>query len=113
MKMQDTLMVRVNSAWDSWHSAEVRLADLRDLHWLQPDHAPHRLLHGFISCTDIVSGDLAHTCDHRSLPHSLRVCVLKRHAIPEAYGELVRRVREDGGLQTTASRLRPRAFRRV
>jgi hypothetical protein len=66
------------------------LSDLRDLHWAQPGHAPRRLLHAFISCTDILSGDLAHTCDSRSLPHTLLVCVLKRHATPEAYRELVR-----------------------
>lgn len=91
MQAHDWLMIRVHSAWDSWHSAEVRLADLRDIHWSQPGHAPHRLLHAFVSCTALTSGDLAHTCDPGSAPHALLVCVLKRHAIPEAYSTLVQR----------------------
>jgi hypothetical protein len=91
MQNHDRAIVRVYSAWDSWHCAEVRLTDLRDLHWSQPGHAPHRLLHAFLSCTKILSGDLAHTCDRTSAPHALLVCVLKRHTVPEAYSELVRR----------------------
>jgi hypothetical protein len=94
MKTQDELLVRVHREWDSWRSAEVRLSDLRDVHWLQPGHAPHPIVHAFVSCTSIVGGELPHNCEHGSGPHSVRVCVLKRHAIPVVYAELVRRAEE-------------------
>jgi hypothetical protein len=41
-----------------------------------------------VRCTDIVSGDIPHDCDERTLPHRLLVCVLKRHALPTAYMDL-------------------------
>ena len=85
------LLVRVQERWDGWHSAEVRLGDVRDVHWLQPDHAPHPLVHAGISCADIVSGDIPHVCDPESAPHLLLVCILKKHALPSVYAELARR----------------------
>src|SRR5262249_36829408 len=75
---------------NGWQSAEVRLGDLRDVHWLQPDHAPHELVHAQVSCAAIVSGQIPHACDPGSAPHELRVCVLKKHVVPTAYSELVR-----------------------
>jgi hypothetical protein len=94
MKTHDDVLVRVHREWDGWRSAEVRLSDLRDVHWLQPGHAPHPIVHGFVPCTSIVGGELPHVCEQGSAPHMLRVCVLKRHAIPVVYVELVRRAEE-------------------
>jgi hypothetical protein len=91
MEARDEALIRVHAEWDGWRSAEVRMRDLHDVHWLRPNGAPRRFVHAFISCTDIVSGDIAHRCEAASAPHRLLVCVLKRHAIPDAYAELARR----------------------
>ena len=84
------IVVRIHPEWDGWRSAEVRLADLENIHWLQPAGAPRALLHGFVRCTDIVTGGIPHDCEPGSRPHRLLVCVLKRHAIPTTYEWLVR-----------------------
>jgi hypothetical protein len=90
MDSNETL-VRVHSEWNGWKTAEVRMSDLADLHWFQPNGAPHALLHGFILCTQMVSGAVTHDCHRPSAPHRLLICVLKRHAIPTIYAELARR----------------------
>jgi hypothetical protein len=112
MKTQDELLVRVHREWDSWRSAEVRLCDLRGVHWLQPGHAPHPIVHGFVSCTSIVGGELPHDCEHSSAPHTVRVCVLKRHAIPAVYAELVRQAEESRGCCGHAAPVTSEAKRR-
>jgi len=90
----DARLIRVHAHWDDWRNADIRLADLRDVHWLQPARAPHALVHGYISCSSIVSGEIPHDCDRRSAPHQLLVCVLKRHTVPPVYAELARRAHE-------------------
>ena len=82
--------IRVHGSWNGWRSAEVRLTNLEDVHWCQPTGAPHRLIHGFVRCTDAQNGDLEHSCDG-STPHRVRVCVLKHHVVASTYGELARR----------------------
>ena len=104
MKTHEELLVRVHGDWDGWHSAEVRLRDLRDVQWFRPVHAPHEILHGFVPCTRLVSGEIPHACDRSSAPHLLRVCVLKRHAIATTYAELVRRAERISERARTASR---------
>ena len=91
MTEQDDLLVRIHGEWKGWQSAEVRLGDLRDVHWHQPVTAPHQLVHAVVSCANIVTGEIPHECDRRSAPHDLLVCVLKRHALPTVYAELARR----------------------
>jgi hypothetical protein len=96
MQTENERMVQVQREWDGWKTAEVRLADLRDVHWFQPDRAPRPLLHGYISCSAIVSGEIPHECSPIRAPHQLLVCVLKSHTVPSAYMELARRADEDG-----------------
>jgi hypothetical protein len=91
MPAHDDMLIRVQSEWKGWRIAEVRLGDLQAVHWCQPSQAPHPLVHGYILCTDIVTGDIPHDCDRTAAPHRLRVCVLKRHSLPAAFAELVRR----------------------
>lgn len=91
MPVDADLLIPVYDAWNGWHNAEVRLGDIRDVHWSQPARAPHRLLYGIVSCADIVSGHIPHECDHASAPHELLVCVLKKHVVSGAYAELVSR----------------------
>ena len=90
MQPEHELLIRVHCEWHGWRSAEVRFGDLRDVHWFQPPGAPNSLIHAYVPCTALVTGDIAHECVRMSAPHRLLVCVLKRHAIPSAYAALVR-----------------------
>jgi hypothetical protein len=94
MRAYDDMLVRVHSEWNGWRNAEVRLGDLRGVYWFQPNGAPQAIVHGYISCSDIVTGDVPHGCDRSSAPHRLFVCILKRHAIPTVHAELARRADE-------------------
>ena len=81
-------MIRVHAQWDGWRSADVRIADLDEVHWFRPDGAPHPLLHAYVSCARIAGGTILHACDRDSAPHRERVCILKRHAMPGLYSAL-------------------------
>ena len=94
MRASDDMMIRVQSTWSGWRNAEVRLGDLRDVHWFQPTRAPRALVHGYIFCSNIVSGEIPHECDRASAPHRLLICILKSHTIAPVYAELVRRADE-------------------
>ena len=94
MRAYDGMLIRVHSEWNGWRNAEVRFGDLREVYWFQPNGAPQAIVHGYISCSNIVTGDVPHDCDRRSAPHRLLVCLLKKHAIPTVYAELARRADE-------------------
>ena len=94
MRAPDEMLIRVQSEWNGWRNAEVRLGELRDVHWFQPPRAPHALVHGYILCSNIVLGEIPHDCNRRSTPHRLLVCILKRHTIATVYTELARRADE-------------------
>ena len=90
---QDAL-IRVQAEWNGWRTATVRLRDLTQLHWLQPDRAPCQLVHGYVACTDVVSGLIPHECDGSSPAHRLLVCVIKHHNATSTYAEAARRADE-------------------
>jgi hypothetical protein len=94
MSTENETLIQVQREWDGWKTAEVRLGDLRDVHWFQPERAPRTIVHGYISCSAIVNGDIPHGCSPTHAPHRLLVCVLKSHTLPSAYNELVRRADE-------------------
>src|SRR5512147_1566956 len=96
-------LIRVQAAWNGWREAEVRLAGLRDPHWLQPAGAPNSLLHAYVDCSEIVVGAIPHECDAASAPHRLHVCILKSHTIPRIYGQLALRAAE--GVRVPAGEL--------
>ena len=84
-------MVPVRRDWNGWRTAEVRVSDLQNVHWFQPRGAPNPLVHGYVSCGNIVKGDIPHDCNPADAPHQLLVCVLKSHTVAAAYVELARR----------------------
>jgi hypothetical protein len=86
-------IVRVQQDWNSWRSAEVRLCDLEDIHWMQPKGSPRPLLHGYVNCRSVLNSGIPHACDDSATAHRLRVCILKRHVPPLSYFELVRLTR--------------------
>ena len=93
------VLIRVYQEWDGWKNAEVRLEDLENPHWFQPSRAREALLHAYLKCTLIVSGEIPHECEDGSTPHRLRVCLLKRHigaAIYEKLAQFADEARELG-----------------
>jgi hypothetical protein len=91
MRAEDALLIPVQRDWNGWRTVEVRLADLQNVHWLQPRGAPRPLVHGYVSCRSIATADIPHDCNPADAPHQLLVCVVKRHAVASAYMELARR----------------------
>lgn len=89
--MQNEFIIRVQTEWDGWRHGHVRVSDLRDIHWRQPDRAPHPLLHGYITCQELGAANVDHACDAASAPHRLLVCVLKKHTVPTVYAQLAER----------------------
>jgi hypothetical protein len=94
MHATDQRLVCVQREWNGWQTAEVRLGDLQDFHWLQPGHAPRPILHGYVSCANIITGEIPHHCERSKGPHTLLVCVLKKHSAPSVYAEIARRADE-------------------
>jgi hypothetical protein len=91
MRLEDDTRICVQREWNGWRTAEVRLRDLQQVHWLQPSGAPRPLVHGYVSCDGFITGSLVHECAPEQRPHPLLVCVLKSHTVPAVYDELVRR----------------------
>jgi hypothetical protein len=94
MRTTDEILVCVQLEWDGWQTAEVRLTDLQNVHWLQPARARRPFLHGYVSCATITTGEIPHDCERTKGPHMLRVCVLKRHNAPSVYAEMAKRADE-------------------
>jgi hypothetical protein len=107
MAVSNESRIRIHGAWDGSRSAEVRFGDLEDVHWFQPVGSPQPLLHAFVTCSQILTGDVPHECDGRLPSHRLLVCILKRHITPAVRAELARRADESRGARTPAwSRVR-------
>ena len=109
-------LVRVHSRWDGWQTAEVRLADLDEIHWFQPERAPQPLLHAYVSSGRLAAaGTMLHDGDSRSAPNRQRqrVCVLKRHTIPGLYAALADRARDQRASASSSARVRPWTLRNV
>jgi hypothetical protein len=87
MPSDSAKIVRVQTDWKGWRTADIRLSDLQEIHWSQPSGAPRRLVHGYVSCANIAAGVLPHECDG-GRPHRLKVCVIKSHTCAAVYAEL-------------------------
>ena len=72
-------LIAVQTMWNGWRTALVRVGDLENLHWFQPVGAPRALLHAELPCTALRSGSVPHQCDPLTRPHRLMVCVIKSH----------------------------------
>lgn len=83
--------VAVQRNWNGWRTATVPVGALEDIHWHQPHGAPRALIHAYVSCSNVRSGDLEHECDRTSAPHRILVCVLKCHTPAKVFAELADR----------------------
>jgi hypothetical protein len=83
-------LIRVHDQWDGWRTGEVRFVDLHDVHWFQPVGAPEPFIHAIVLCTNVLTTDIRHECEPSSVPHRIRVCILKTQVPAPMYGELAR-----------------------
>ena len=81
-------LIAVQTMWNGWRTALVRVGDLENLHWFQPIGAPRALLHAELPCTALRSGSVPHQCDPASRPHRLMVCVIKSHVTASIFESL-------------------------
>jgi hypothetical protein len=103
------VLVVVQREWNGWHKAFVRLRDLQNIHWLQPNGAPNPLVHAYVPCTSIVEGDLhmeedAHHDWQGIAAPPILVCILKCHNTAPAYEEIVHRADQRNALNAECSR---------
>ena len=95
-------LVVVQREWNGWRTALASVADLEDVHWLQPAGAPRPLIHAYVPCAKLRSGNIPHDCDRASAPHHLLVCVLKSHTAPDVFEALTRRAGEARTVRTSS-----------
>jgi hypothetical protein len=86
--------VIVRSQWNAWRAATVPVTELEDIHWLRPNGAPRRLLHGYVWCNRARAGQLPHDCPVAPAPHRVLVCVLERDTVASVFGQLSMRATE-------------------
>ena len=90
MSVTNETLIPVQREWNGWRLAEVRFKDLQDVHWFQPPGAPRALLHGYVSPSTVVSGDLVEQRNGEA-PDRLLVCVIKCHTAAPIYTALAAR----------------------
>jgi hypothetical protein len=98
---QPAALVVVQRDWNGWRKAMAPLAALEGVHWHQPPGAPRPLIHAYVTCDALVSGDGPHECVDGSTPHRLLVCLLKCHIAPLVYEVLS--ARANTAMPSTAS----------
>jgi len=93
MPARNEPLISIQREWNGWRTAQVRASALQSVHWHQPSGAPKPLLHGYISCEEILAGNISHEC--AGTPgHRLLVCVLKCHTADAIYAALAHRADE-------------------
>jgi hypothetical protein len=76
--------VWVRRHWCDQLHAEYRLVDLTGLHWSDNSdgyarRSPNPMVHGYVMCHQMISGDALHPClDGQWPPHRIKVCVVAK-----------------------------------
>ena len=86
-KMDNDFLVTVCRHPGDWHAAEYRMSDIHSLRWSQitggvKRRTPYPMVMGYVRCDGMVSGELAHSCDHGPPPHSVKVCLIRKYNQP-------------------------------
>ena len=83
-------LITVRRHWRDSQKGQVHINKLTNLRFESVSGgvgvmAPRRFLHGYILCTDLVSGEIAHSGRHGPPPHEIIVCITKKDNTPEMY----------------------------
>lgn len=94
--MDDEFLVAVKRHPQDWQTAEYRMSDISGLGWSQitggmSRRTPYPMVMGYVACDGMVSGELAHSCNHGPPPHSIKVCLIKKYNRPY-WKEILERV---------------------
>ena len=84
----------VRRQWNDWRKGKVKISNISNLHWDCMSGgvrtlAPRNFVHGYIFCTDIIEGEVAHSCQHGSPPHNIKICICKCDNTKESYQKMV------------------------
>jgi hypothetical protein len=80
-------LVVVQRDWNGWKKAMAPLTAIRGVHWRQPLGAPRPMIHAYVDCDALVSGDVPHDCGSGAA-HQLLVCILKCHTCAAIFDQL-------------------------
>jgi hypothetical protein len=86
----DDEFVYVRRGPSDWKIGGIRVSSISDLHMSESTGGVLRatgqsFLFGYISCDDIVEGEIAHSCRHGKGPHRIKVCVVQKDNNPDLY----------------------------
>ncbi len=84
--------VKIKRQWNDWRIAEVELSKLSEFRWSKEPGGVRALasqyfIHVYVWC-DEYEGDLAHSCQHWSAPHSINVCITKADNDPTTFAKI-------------------------
>ena len=77
------MVVKVRRQPDDWRIASYDLSKVQGLRWdnigggIQRGSAMH--IYGYVSCDAMIEGELALSCRHGPPPHTIKVCITKKH----------------------------------
>lgn len=91
--MEGQQIVRVRRQWNDWKIADVYFQSLRDFHWSSVSgginaSSPKPMLCARMLCTEIVAGELSHSCRHGPPPHEIIICITQKDNGKELHKEL-------------------------
>lgn len=85
--------VYVRRGWNDALIVPLHFGDLQDLHWrsgISP-YSPRPFLHGQVLCSRVQHREFAHSCEPRSAPHQILVCIARKDNARVVYEELAGR----------------------
>lgn len=94
----DSDVVVVRRQWNDHREAVYPFKALAAPHWTQFSGgvrapAPQPFIHGYVTCTEALAGEVAHSGLHGECPHHIKVCVVAKANTPA----VMRRLREAAG----------------
>ncbi len=90
--------VNVRRQWNNHQIATVKFDSIGGLHFSSfsggvGSPSPRPFLYGYISCDEILSGELAHSCLHGRPPHPIKVCIVKKDNESKIYKRLIEKAK--------------------
>ncbi len=75
--------VVIRRHWNDYRKGVVLFRCIKGLHWSHYSggicaSSPYLMMMGYIWCTDIISGEVAHSCCHGPAPHWIKVTIVQK-----------------------------------